>query len=88
MSIQLKTPLTTLGLALASSLGAIAFSTPAYSLNLDFSSFDRTGDVTVNNTVIQSGTNSTVITGGGSGSLEEWLGFASDTFDTAFCTTM
>jgi hypothetical protein len=73
MPTQLKTPLTTLSLALASSLGAIAFSTPAYSINVDLSTFDAIGNVTNNNTVIQSGTSSTIETGGGTGSLEEFL---------------
>ena len=53
MRTQSKAPLTTLGLAVASSLGAIAFSTPAYSINVDLSTFDAIGDVTNNNTVIQ-----------------------------------
>jgi hypothetical protein len=67
MQTQSKAPLTTLGLALASSLGAIAFSTPAYSINLDLSTFDAIGDVSNNKTTINSG--STIFTGGGTGSL-------------------
>jgi hypothetical protein len=79
---QSKTPLATLGLVLASSLGAIAFSIPAYSFNIDLSTFDSIGDVTSNYTVIQSGTNSTVITGGGTSSLEDFLGFTPGDFDS------
>ena len=83
MSTQLKNSLTPLGLALASSLSAIAFSTPAYSINVDLSTFDSIGDVTSNNTVIQSGTFSTVETGGGAGSLEEFLGIDPTDFNNA-----
>ena len=83
MQTQSKVPVTTLGLALASSLGAIAFSTPAYSINVDLSTFDSIGDVTSNNTVIQSGTFSTVETGGGAGSLEEFLGIDPTDFNNA-----
>jgi hypothetical protein len=77
MQTQLKTPLTTLGLALASSLGAIAFSTPAYSINVDLSTFDSIGDVTNNNTVIQSGTLDTVDVD----SLESFLSFTPGSLD-------
>ena len=83
MQTQSKTPLTTLGLVFASSVGAIAFSTPAYSINLDLSTFNSIGDVSTNKTRIKSGTTSTVSTGGGSGSLEEFLTFAGGDFDTA-----
>ena len=83
MQTQLKNPLTILGLALASSLGAIAFSTPAYSINVDLSTFDAIGDVSNSNTLINSGTTSTVSTGGGTGSLEEFLDFTGGDFDTA-----
>ena len=76
MSTQLKNPVTTLGLALASSLGAIAFSTPAYSINLDLSTFNSIGDVTNNNTVIQSGTGDTVDVD----ALESFLGFTPGSF--------
>jgi hypothetical protein len=81
MQTQSKTPLTTFGLALASSLGAIAFSTPAYSINVNLGTFDPIGDVSNNNTTINSG--STIFTGGGTGSLEEFLGFTGGDFDTA-----
>ena len=77
MQTQLKTPLTTLGLALASSLGAIAFSTPAYSINVDLATFDSIGDVTNNNTVIQSGTLDTVDVD----SLESFLSFTPGSLD-------
>jgi len=83
MQTQSKNSLTTLGLALASSLGAIAFSTPAYSINVDLSTFNSIGDVSNSNTTINSGTGSTVITGGGSGSLEDSLGLTGGAFDTA-----
>ena len=84
MPTQLKTPLTTLSLALASSLGAIAFSTPAYSINVDLSTFDAIGDVSNSNTTISSGSNPpTVITGGGTGSLEEFLGIDPTNFNNA-----
>ena len=63
MQTQSKAPLATLGLALASSFGAIAFSTPAYSINVDLSTFDSIGDVSNSNTTISSGSNPpTVIT--------------------------
>ena len=77
MSTQLKTPLTTLGLALASGLSAIAFSTPAYSINVDLSTFDSIGEVTNNNTVIQSGTADTVDVD----SLESFLGVTPGSLD-------
>jgi hypothetical protein len=77
MQTQLKTPLTTLGLALASSFGAIAFSTPAYSINVDLATFDSIGDVTNNNTVIQSGTLNTVDVD----SLESFLSFTPGSLD-------
>jgi hypothetical protein len=84
MWTQLQTPLTTLGLALASSFGAIVFSTPAYSINVDLSTFNSIGDVSNGNTVIKSGSNPpTVLTGGGSGSLEEFLGINPTEFDMA-----
>ena len=86
MSTQLKNSLTPLGLALASCFGAIAFSTPAYSINVydvDLSMFDSIGDVSSGNTVIQSGTFSTVETGGGAGSLEEFLGIDPTDFNNA-----
>jgi hypothetical protein len=77
MSTQLKNPLTTLGLTLASGFGAIAFSTPAYSINVDLSTFDAIGDVTNNNTVIQSGTVDTVDVD----ALESFLGFTPGSLD-------
>ena len=77
MQTQSKAPLRTLGLALASSLGAIAFSTPAYSINVNLSTFDAIGDVTNNNTVIQSGTDDTVDVD----ALESFLGFTSGSLD-------
>jgi hypothetical protein len=77
MRTQSKAPLTTLGLAVASSLGAIAFSTPAYSINVDLSTFDAIGDVTNNNTVIQSGTDDTVDVD----ALESFLGFTPGSLD-------
>ena len=77
MPTQLKTPLTTLSLALASSLGAIAFSTPAYSINVDLSTFDAIGDVTNNNTVLQSGTSPTVDVD----ALESFLGVTPGSLD-------
>ncbi len=78
-----KTPLATLGLALASSLGIIAISSPAYSFNVNLSTFDSIGDVINSNTTINSGSNPpTVITGGGTGSLEEFLGFTPGDFDS------
>jgi len=58
MQTQSKPPLTTLGIALASSLSAITFSTPAYSINVDLSTFDAIGDVSNSNTLINSGTTS------------------------------
>ena len=86
MSTQLKNSLTPLGLALASGFGAIAFSTPAYSINVydvDLSMFDSIVDVSSGNTVIQSGTFSTVETGGGAGSLEEFLGIDPTDFNNS-----
>ena len=91
MQTQLKTPLTTLGLALASSLGAIAISTPAYSISVDLATFDSIGDVTNNitnnNTVIQSGTGDTVDVD----ALETFLGFtlnADTTYGSAIKQTL
>jgi hypothetical protein len=88
MQTQSKTPLTTLGLALASSLGAIAISTPAYSINVNLSTFDSIGDVTNNNnTVIQSGTGDTVDVD----ALETFLGFtpnADTTYGSAIKQTL
>ena len=81
MQAQSKAPLTTLGLALASSLGAISFSTPAYSINIDLGTFDAIGDVSNSNTTINSG--STVFTGGGTDSLEEFLGIDPTDFNNA-----
>ena len=77
MHIQFKTLLTTLGLTLASSLGAITFSAPAYSINVDLATFDSIGDVTNNNTVIQSGTGDTVDVD----ALETFLGFNPGSLD-------
>ncbi|PZV25434.1 MAG: PEP-CTERM sorting domain-containing protein [Snowella sp.] len=74
---QFKKNPTTLGLALISSLGAIAFSTPAYSINVDLSTFDAIGDVTNNNTVIQSGTDNTV----DADALETFLAFTPGSLD-------
>ena len=74
---QFKKKTATLGLALISSLGAIAFSTPAYSINVDLSTFDAIGDVTNNNTVIQSGTDNTV----DADALETFLGFTPGSLD-------
>jgi hypothetical protein len=85
MWTQLQTPLTTLGLALASSFGAIVFSTPAYSINVDLSTFDAIGDVSNSNTTISSG--STVFTSGGTGSLEEFLGIDPTNFNNAIPDT-
>ena len=82
MSTQFKNPLTTLGLAFTSSLGAIAFSIPAYSINVELSTFNSTGDVSNNNTVIQSGTNSTAYVD----NLESSLGFTQGAFDNAIPT--
>jgi hypothetical protein len=77
MQTQSKAPLTTLGLALASGLGAIAFSTPAYSINVDLSTFDAIGDVSNNNTVLQSGTGNTVDVD----ALESFLGVTPGSLD-------
>lgn len=65
----------TIGLALVASFSAIAFSGPAYSMttNIDLATFDAVGDVSNGNTIIQSGSLNSLPTGGGTGSLEEWL---------------
>ena len=78
MQTQSKTPLTTLGFALASSLGAIAFSTPAYSISVDLGTFEAIGDVSNGNTVIKSGTDNTADVD----SLESFLGFTQGSFDS------
>jgi hypothetical protein len=77
MYTQSKSPLTTLGLALASSLGAIAFSTPAYSINVDLSTFSAIGDVSNGNTVLQSGPPNTVDVD----ALESFLGVTPGSLD-------
>jgi hypothetical protein len=81
MQTQSKAPLTILGLALASGLGAIAFSTPAYSINVNLGTFTSIGDVSNGNTTINSG--STVFTGGGQDSLKEFLAIDPTDFDNA-----
>jgi hypothetical protein len=87
MHTQSKNPLTTLSLALASSLGALTISTPAYSINVNLATFDSIGDVTNNNTVIQSGTGDTVDVD----ALETFLGFtlnADTTYGSAIKQTL
>jgi hypothetical protein len=74
---QFKKNPATLGLAFISSLGAIAFSTPAYSINVNLSTFEAIGDVSNDNTVLQSGTDNTVNVD----ALESFLGFTSGSFD-------
>jgi hypothetical protein len=84
MLTQFKNPLITIGITLASGISAIAISTPAYSINLvNLNTFSSIGDVSSNNTVIQSGPTNTVDTGGGAGSLEQFLGINATNFATA-----
>ena len=76
--------LITIGITLASGLTSVAISTPAYSITLvDLSTFTSIGDVSSNNTVIKSGSLNTVDTGGGTGSLEQFLGINANNFATA-----
>ncbi|MBE9256143.1 PEP-CTERM sorting domain-containing protein [Dolichospermum sp. LEGE 00246] len=83
MLTQLKNPLITIGITLASGISAISISTPAYSITLvDLSTFTSIGDVSSNKTVIQSGS-ATVNTSGGTGSLEEFLGIDPNNLETA-----
>ncbi|MBO1052824.1 MAG: PEP-CTERM sorting domain-containing protein [Dolichospermum sp. DET73] len=84
MLTQFKNPLITIGITLASGISAMSISTPAYSINLvNLSTFTSIGNVASNNTVIQSGPTNTVDTGGGAGSLEQFLGINATNFATA-----
>ena len=84
MLTQFKNPLITIGITLASGISAISISTPAYSINLvNLNTFSSIGDVSSNNTVIQSGPTNTVDTGSGAGSLEQFLGINATNFATA-----
>jgi hypothetical protein len=58
------------------SLLSLAISNPSYGLALDLNAFNSIGDVTIDSSTqatINSGTENTVTTGGGLGSLEEFL---------------
>ena len=86
MLTQFKNPLITIGITLASGISAMAISAPAYSINVinvDLNTFSSIGDISSNNTVAQSGSMSTVTTGGGNGSLEEFLGINPTDFANA-----
>lgn len=94
MLTQFKNPLITIGITLVSGLTSVAISAPAYSITLvDLSTFTSVGNVTSNNTVIKSGSLDTdpppltIQTGGGSGSLEEFLGIDPTSFADAILST-
>jgi hypothetical protein len=90
MLTQFKNPLITIGITLVSGLTSVAISAPAYSITLvDLSTFTSIGNVTSNNTVIKSGSLPedpppvTIKTGGGDGSLEEFLEINPNSLATA-----
>ncbi|MBW4557343.1 MAG: PEP-CTERM sorting domain-containing protein [Trichormus sp. ATA11-4-KO1] len=67
------------------SLSSLALANPSYAavLNLDFNTWERIGDVTTTSAqaTLNSGTNDTVVTGGGAGSLEEFLSIPAGSLD-------
>ncbi len=76
MPISLKHSILTTGTVSLLSLSSLAFATPSYAVSLDLTSWNTIGDVnpiTSGQVTLNSGTVNTVSTGGGAGSLEEFL---------------
>ncbi|AFW95376.1 hypothetical protein [Dolichospermum sp. UHCC 0406] len=84
MLTQLKNPLITIGITLSTGISFMAISAPAYSITLvNLNTFNSIGDVSSNKTVIYSGLLNTVITGGGTDSLEAFLSIDPNNFSNA-----
>ncbi|PZU93161.1 MAG: PEP-CTERM sorting domain-containing protein [Pseudanabaena sp.] len=68
-------------------IGSLGFCDRAHAIGLNFSTFDVGGDATLDSPLqatIRSGSLSTLITDGGVGSLQEFLGLPAGAFDTLF----
>ncbi|MBH8578182.1 PEP-CTERM sorting domain-containing protein [Nostocaceae cyanobacterium CENA369] len=87
--ITIKNSLITAGTASLLSLGSLALTSPSYAFNLNLSSWSKIGDVNpISSTqaTLNSGTFDTAPTGGGAGSLEDFLSITPGSLDPATST--
>ena len=82
MLASIKHSVFTVGTASLLSLGTLTLASPTYAISLDFNTWDSIGDVTNNQTTLNSGTDSTAFTGGGVGSLDGFLGITPGSLDS------
>jgi hypothetical protein len=82
MLTSIKHSVFTVGTASLLSLGTLTLASPTYAISLDLSTWDSIGDVTNSPTTLNSGTNSTVSTGGGVGSLDGFLDITPGSLDS------
>ncbi|MEA5502280.1 PEP-CTERM sorting domain-containing protein [Halotia wernerae UHCC 0503] len=84
MLISLKHSILTTGTVSLLSLGSLSLASPSYAVNLDLTSWNTIGDVNPiasDQAILNSGTINTVSTGGGTGSLEEFLDVPAGSLD-------
>jgi hypothetical protein len=83
MSNSIKNSLFTAGATSVLSLTVLAVASPSYAANLDLSIWDSIGDVNVTpgQATLNSGTLNTALTGGGVGSVEDFLGIPGGSLD-------
>jgi len=83
MLLGIKKSLFTAGATSLLSLGTLAIANPSYAASIDLSNWGTIGDTIVNNSqaAINSGTVNTALTGGGTGSIEDFLGITAGSID-------
>ncbi|MFK0731816.1 MAG: PEP-CTERM sorting domain-containing protein [Gloeotrichia echinulata GP01] len=83
MLLGIKKSLFTAGATSLLSLGTLAIANPTYAASIDLSNWGTIGDTIVNNSqaAINSGTVNTVLAGGGTGSIEDFLGITAGSLD-------
>ncbi|WGV28053.1 PEP-CTERM sorting domain-containing protein [Halotia branconii] len=84
MLISLKHSILNTGTVSLLSLSSLALANPSYAVSIDLTSWNKIGDVnpiTSDQATLNSGTLNTVATGGGAGSLEEFLGVSAGSLD-------
>ncbi|MCM0593809.1 MAG: PEP-CTERM sorting domain-containing protein [Gloeotrichia echinulata DEX184] len=83
MLLGIKKSLFTAGATSLLSLGTLAIANPTYAASIDLSNWGTIGDTIVNNSqaAINSGTVNTALAGGGTGSIEDFLGISAGSLD-------
>ncbi len=83
MLLGIKKSLFTAGATSLLSLGTLAIANPSYAASIHLSNWSTIGDTIVTNSqaTINSGTLNTVLAGGGTGSIEDFLGITAGSLD-------